>query len=375
MKVGIVTFHAAYNYGAMLQNYALQQTLINLGHECKTLNLRTRVQKEKYDYYIPYSQLINKKLFLKNLFFLPFKKRIQSKFSLFENFLSNELKLTDEVESLQAYNTPDDFDCYIVGSDQCWNLCIDDFDWSFFLNFVPEGKKKLSYSVSMGGKPSKILENKKEELVQVRELLKSFSGISVREELTKSVVSELAAGKVVNVHVDPTLLLTAKKWQTSFSSAPLVEGKYILLYSPYYMKEAYQHARELSKFTGLKVIVTIPSIQGMLLYSDFKLMLEVGPWEFLNLVMNAEYTVGKSFHLLAFSIIFHKKMVAVGGRSDSRLANLLGKCGLESYACENVEELPTVINNLEFVEFEKCEKTLQEERELALSWLNGMISL
>lgn len=48
MKVGILTFHASHNYGSMLQAYALQQTVLKLGHECEIINLRTAVQKSMY---------------------------------------------------------------------------------------------------------------------------------------------------------------------------------------------------------------------------------------------------------------------------------------------------------------------------------------
>ena len=34
-KVGIVTFHRALNYGAVLQSYALQKTVSSLGAECE----------------------------------------------------------------------------------------------------------------------------------------------------------------------------------------------------------------------------------------------------------------------------------------------------------------------------------------------------
>ena len=38
MKVGILTFHFAYNYGAVLQAWGLQQAIESLGHEVCFLN-------------------------------------------------------------------------------------------------------------------------------------------------------------------------------------------------------------------------------------------------------------------------------------------------------------------------------------------------
>lgn len=38
MKIGILTQPLHSNYGGLLQNYALQQTLIRLGHEVETID-------------------------------------------------------------------------------------------------------------------------------------------------------------------------------------------------------------------------------------------------------------------------------------------------------------------------------------------------
>ena len=38
MKVGILTFHRAHNYGAVLQCYALQETLKRMGHDVQVID-------------------------------------------------------------------------------------------------------------------------------------------------------------------------------------------------------------------------------------------------------------------------------------------------------------------------------------------------
>ena len=38
MKIGILTFHRTTNYGAALQAYALQQTLIGQGHDAEIID-------------------------------------------------------------------------------------------------------------------------------------------------------------------------------------------------------------------------------------------------------------------------------------------------------------------------------------------------
>ena len=60
----------------------------------------------------------------------------------------------------------------------------------------------------------------------------------------------------------------------------------------------------------------------------FEKYFESGPKEFLNLVKNADYVVGRSFHLMVFCAIFHKKFIAIDGMGDSRISELLRKTGL-----------------------------------------------
>lgn len=48
MHIGIITFHASFNYGSMLQAYALQTFLTKQGHKVEIVNYRTLRQKKGY---------------------------------------------------------------------------------------------------------------------------------------------------------------------------------------------------------------------------------------------------------------------------------------------------------------------------------------
>lgn len=134
--IGIITFHAAHNYGSLLQNYALQQTLLNIGCKPITINLRTERQKEQYSPFKPFSQLIDKKRVVLSLAFWPWKKHLKNKAMLFEKFLADDLALTEECSNAEDIKALPSYDVYIAGSDQCWNVRAKDFDWSYFLGFV-----------------------------------------------------------------------------------------------------------------------------------------------------------------------------------------------------------------------------------------------
>ena len=363
--IGILTFHAAHNYGSMLQNYALQQALIKLGYHPETINLRTPVQKEMYDYFKPFHKLLNKKRVVYTLMYLPWKKQLCTKHSLFEKFLSDKLNLSKELSKYEDLASLAPYDAYIIGSDQCWNMTATDFDWSYFLGFTPEESRKLSYAISMGPHPQAILSTGSKGLEKVKELLTRFDGISVRDKDTKAVINQIADGKLnADIHVDPTLLLSSEDWEKITPQESIVKGKYIFFYNPYWVEDAFKQAKQLGKITGLPVVVSSPNMRGNILYSDFKKEFEVGPMEFLNLVRNAEYVIGRSFHLMVFCIIFHKRFIAVEGLGDSRINQLLTFTGLTNCATEkaNVEE---VINRLDTLDFAWADSVIAKEKERA----------
>jgi len=158
---------------------------------------------------------------------------------------------------------------------------------------------------------------------------------------------------------DPTLLVSTDVWRERITKTPLVEGKYIFLYNPYYNKEVYTSAKMLAKITGLKIVVSNTNPKAILHSKGFENHLAVGPWEFLNLIDNASYVVGRSFHLLVFSILFHKRFIAVEGMGDSRLSNLLKLTKLEKCASKdyNIEQ---VMKNFDSIDFSLVDRTLYE---------------
>lgn len=369
MKIGILTFHAAHNYGSMLQNYALQQILIRLGHEPETINLRTSIQKEIYNFFEKFSKIQDKKHIVRKMIFYPWKRSLQIKYNLFENFLSKELKLSEEINDSGIISSLPLYDAYIIGSDQCWNVDADDFDWSYFLGFAPENARRLSYAISMGPNPKAAFEVQKGIEERVLRELNHFDGISVRDVDTKNIVGEISNNNLVaDIHVDPTLLLSKKEWEEKAGTIPIIKKPYVFFYNPYWISDVFQQAYEFGKLTGLPVVSSVPNMLGLIKYPSFVNVFETGPWEFLNLVKNAEYIIGRSFHLMVFSIIFQKKFVAINGLGDSRIKQLLTATNLEKCASED-GNLKDVLDNIQELDFSFSENWLEQEYLKSTDWL------
>ena len=152
-KIGTVTFHGAQNFGSVLQTYALQEFVAGLykeaGQTCNynVINYRTEFQKS---FYSIYKSVKNPKNIVKNAVAFRYNSALKIKNQKFEEFLNNYINLTDEIsesEDLERFGS--DFDYYISGSDQIWNVRAADFESAYYLDFVKNGKK-ISYAASFG---------------------------------------------------------------------------------------------------------------------------------------------------------------------------------------------------------------------------------
>ena len=150
-KIGIITYHSAYNFGSVLQAYATQKILETLGYEATILNYR---MKSQYEYYSIIHIKQGLKSFLKDLLHIPQIKQYIARKNRFEKFISS-LNLTHEfAEPDEAKHFENQFDIFISGSDQIWNKHsneLDSVDWSYMdpylLTFT--NKKKISYASSI----------------------------------------------------------------------------------------------------------------------------------------------------------------------------------------------------------------------------------
>ena len=153
MRIGILTYHAAHNYGSMLQAFALQSLLEQRGFNVRILNLRKSIQKKVYAQTL---DIKHPKSFIYRLLKNPVDSvNCQKKWSKFERFIRENLNVTKECKDVQEVRTlisKDSYYAFVVGSDQIWNTACLDFDNSYLLPF--EGNfKKVAYAPSMGPKP------------------------------------------------------------------------------------------------------------------------------------------------------------------------------------------------------------------------------
>lgn len=366
MKIGILTFHASHNYGSMLQAFALQQTLNGWGYENEIINLRTDIQRFLI---LPPLEWNHLRSSLIKLLKHPSSTLVeQRKYNRFEKFLNEDLKLTPELKNhaaVEKWIKHQNLDTVIVGSDQVWNTGCMDFDTSYLLDF-PISIRRIAYAPSLGSFPENLDADKRELL---KNAWKDFDYLSTREKRGSDFVHKLT-GKKVEVVLDPTLLLDKEHYESLGIGTPLVKEKYLFYYTPREEKGTFHIAKLLAKKLGMKIVVTQshPDYVG----NNIIRINDCGPREFLNVIANADFTIGKSFHLLAFSLIFQKEFLMVSRDKDSRMMNILEPLELEHRLISPDDGKVMIPNPLDFL---KIQVRIKELRQSSLQYLHASLGL
>lgn len=317
LKVGILTFHNAVNYGAVLQTYALFNFVKKMNCEVQVINYcNDNIEKGKC--------LINKnfdtlKSFLGQFIMYFFRKRQNKKFELFiNNFitLSETIKIRKDLLQLNT-----DIDYFIVGSDQVWNYELTQSDSVYFLDFVQDNNKKISYAASFG------VENMPEEMKDLYTyFLNEFSRLGVREQQGFKILKDMGISDVY-INLDPIFLLTKENWADTFT-LEISNNPYILVYLIEDSPDVFECAIKLANRKKMKIKYISISIRERY---PVEYLRNVGPIDFLKLFYNAAYIFTNSFHGIAFSINFNKifwvKWMQNG--TNSRLKWLIELTGLE----------------------------------------------
>lgn len=368
MHIGILTFHAPHNFGSMLQNYALQQFLIAKGHSVETINLRNEKQKYMYNHPLHIGKSCPTYRALLGRFKDPKWLLTECKtWYLFEHFLKHNLSLTKEYRNwseIKQELPKLNFDAVIIGGDQIWNTYCYDFDWSYFLPDNIKPTKKIAFCPSFGNQLQKTKEDK-QLISTIKACLTDFDFISVREKDSSEYLSRLL-NKNVPVVLDPTFLIESN-YYLQLLKEPIVNEPYIYYYTPSHITdtEAENVAIGLANLLDIKIVSSYPR------FKERTKMINVasGPIEFLNLLYNAQIVIGKSFHLIVFSILFHKDFITIKKKNDARISSLLNLLKIEK---RNID-IPEEYKFLKPIDYLTAERELTKFREETIIYLNNSL--
>lgn len=354
MKVGIITYHRAHNYGAVLQCYALQTVLATMGHDVYVVDYRQSFIERLYnpskrDLILRHKTNPRALLGLIRVFI-----SLHNKKRRFEKFCTKYLNLSQPCSSEDIPS----FDVYIIGSDQMWSIdCaggrIDPVYFGLFKR--PYNSKLVGFSISSNKYSVERLG------ADINFYLSRFDHISFREQfVTDSILH--STGKAFTVTLDPTLCADAELWDKVINEK-WEKRKYVAVYhvllrsSADVYKKIISQAERIAKTHGWDVIDLSSGIYDV--------------QDFVSVIKYAQCVVTSSFHATVFSVIFSRPLFSIRlhDGNDSRYENLLDSLGMTDalvdldFSSDNPFRLDSVI----------IQRKLTELREPSLKFLRDSI--
>ena len=302
LKVGILSlYYNNSNFGGLLQAYALQKAIEELGYEAEEI---------KYDMYSYNKQkFVLRDCFRKKYYFLKRYKWVKrnQKFKRLQKKFEKSIPHSKKVRYKNLKKLNSRYDIFVCGSDQIWNP----IGWqpAFFFEFVDKSKKKIAYAASLA---RDTLTSK--EIDTIIENTRNFSAVSVREQVTYDILKTYINSLDVKVMPDPVFLLQTQNWESLTSSKRFSDKPYFFAYFLGNSSDVRDNAIKFAKTNG-KRIYFISDMD----YSNYEweknhkkyLVNSVSVTDFLSLIQNAEAVITDSFHGVAFSIIFERPFVCV----------------------------------------------------------------
>ena len=353
MKIGIVTYHRTNNYGAVMQALATRFVLEEMGHEAYYVDYWPNYHKEVYALF-PKNKFIKLSLHGKLSFLLSLIKYYKSKkrrIDNFEKFFQTHI---------YPYCRPvdDTYDVVIYGSDQIWRkqVGLNRYNPFYFGDNKIRTQHHISYAASMGILPNNDIDKK-----EVKELVSHLDRISVREEGLRQLLLSLGYKDVV-LSLDPTLLLNSEKWDKYLPTEPYNGKRYVLVYM---LQAKAFNIGEIKKFAeakGLELIV----LRGSAITRETETNItSAGPYEFINLLKNADYVFTSSFHGLAFSILYRKQFYASFKGNAERAESLLHQLGVHDRLLPPQFVIP---HNIAMIDYEEVDRRLDALRMKSLNY-------
>lgn len=363
MKIAVITLHNVTNFGSMLQTYATQTYLESMGWDVEIIDF---VPDGLRFYRAMFPENDKRNVLGKAVRFIPKLVCNGIQYGVLCRFLKRYIKRTDRRYSCfeELALEPPLADIYMSGSDQIWNNQNSNRDKdirAYFLDFVPEGKRRIAYGGSFGRSqfPEDMME-------QMKGYLERYDAVSVRESAGLNILERMGITEGVHV-LDPTLLLRPDQWR-SFSRK-VREKKYLFVYNLNRNPLIKRYARIIADEKGLKVVNfadTFEFIKGA------RNRVVNAPEDFVGYIAGADYVITDSFHGTAFSINFNRQFACVAApRYNSRLTSLLKLTGLEDRLFLSSVDLKTALKPIEYKEVNQI---LEDNRNGSGAYLSAALS-
>lgn len=366
-RIGIITYHSAYNYGSALQALATQEAVSRITEtKAEIINYRTDEQKRVYALY---RKMHGPKIFLEDCALFPIQGKRKKRNERFEKFFSKYMNLTDAVSiPVQALELMKSYSVMISGSDQIWNkysLELANVPWEDLNPYLLAGfdGKKVSYASSIGNMSD-------EDIQRIKDDIEKFDHVSCRESVSAERLRKMTTCDPAEV-LDPTFLLNKDEWIKLLGLKETSE-KYILFYGLGgigYLHSILKVLKPYAKERDCKLKVVMPYAYLPFQGNGVEFCADAGPIELLELIMNAQMVVTNSYHGTILSVNFEKDLFSIcaPGGSEFRKTEILEKLGLQERVINSINQLNSKYSEIDYA---SVNSELSRLREQSLSYLN-----
>lgn len=364
VSIGILTLPLGRNVGGVLQAYALNNVLSNMGFRVETID-----NQSEYHDYSPLIRLYH--------LFVTYKQR---------RFIKRYLKQSSKQirNSTDFDNLPNTYNTIIVGSDQVWRL---DYTRKYFKYYFLDfnnttSVRKIAYAASTGVSKEEWLSNINQSEISyidncLRECLKDFDAISVREKTGIDICNWLGCNNVCQV-VDPTMLIDKKEYAATFNIPQTKNHSHLVTYildsDPDKNNIITHHASQNNLI--IKNINSKQRFKDLISLRDFNLnhymFPDIEKWLFD--MYNADFIITDSFHGAVFAIIFNKDFIVISNssRGKARFESLLSKLELNDRLIDNYEDYQH--RHWEHINYQRVNHILSIERNKSIEFLQNALN-
>ena len=371
MKIGIYTQPLRTNYGGILQAWAMQKVLLDMGHDVTTFDsdpfLSLSWKKKPYVYC---KRFISKLLGRIDTIFLE-KKYNREREIIMQNlqlFIEKHINQTifRNIKEISA----DNYDILLAGSDQVWRPRYNRNIYNSFFDFAEHSVvKRIAYAASFGTDEWEYTE---EQTKRCAELAKEFSVISVRENSGVDLCKNFLGVDAVHV-LDPTMLLQRKDYEELINNgAPTQEPEgNLLCYILDETEEKNSLINKVAKDRGLKPYRGQAQIHNTNVSLEERIQPPVEQW--LRNFRDASFVITDSFHACVFSIIFGKPFVVIDNkqRGSARLQSLLSQFLIEDHLLSTATDYDS---SNKYLISDKVYHIWADMIYISLDFLKGMLS-
>lgn len=361
-KIGILTFHWADNYGAVLQAYGLYQYLCSNNFDVEIIDFIPKKLLEPYKIFFNPLKIVKNlgffngiKTIIMNIINFPINVRKKIRFNNFRKYMKTSEVILKSKDSFTKYIRK--YEYVIVGSDQVWNPDFyTNYEDVYFLNYTSKNTKKISYSASCA------ITLNRQQIEFIESKISLFDYISIRESST---ISQLSILNRITHTIDPVFLIDKTEWDKIYPKRSNFI-KYIFVYDLIFDKKIFDFVNEISIKENLSVI----SYSGSKKYiNHLKSIKDGGPIQFIDAIANAEIIVSSSFHGVAFSIIYRKQFFVFSHPNRGiRVKDLLETLGIYGREISDYD-------SHKFIDYNIVESKIDDFKNISKRFLNSALEV